>query len=392
MRTGSGETSQVIKAIEFATAQKNALGIHVINLSLGHPIYEPAATDPLVRAVERAVAAGIVVVASAGNFGYNRVVGSTGYAGITSPGNAPSAITVGALRGADTVSRADDDVAPYSSRGPSWYDGFAKPDLLAPGHGIVSNSVSSSGLYEAYPSVRAGAAHMRLNGTSMATATATGVVALMLESHRQAHLFGPAIAPNTIKAILQYTATPLDERAGATNGGATPDALTQGAGAINAPARDCRGARDRCEPADRYGLAVGDAVAVDDLRGRSVAVGRDGHVARHAARRRDARGTAPHGMGPGHVVGPAAAVVGRREHGAERGVESEHQLGREHRVGHAAGGHGRFDRWHHVHLGLRRRSVDDELGQSRNTNRRMARRSAGGIPTPIRPPCRSRSP
>ena len=89
----------MIKAIEFATAQKNALGIHVINLSLGHPIYEPAATDPLVRAVERAVAAGIVVVASAGNFGYNRVVGSTGYAGITSPGNAPSAITVGALRG-----------------------------------------------------------------------------------------------------------------------------------------------------------------------------------------------------------------------------------------------------------------------------------------------------
>jgi serine protease AprX len=233
---GRGETSVVIKAIEFAIAQKNTLGIHVINLSLGHPIYEPAATDPLVRAVERAVAAGIVVVASAGNFGYNRVVGSTGYAGITSPGNAPSAITVGALRGADTVSRADDDVAPYSSRGPSWYDGFAKPDLLAPGHGIVSNSVSSSSLYETYPSVRAGAAHMRLNGTSMATATATGVVALMIESHRQAHLFGPPIAPNAIKAILQYTATPLDERAGATNGGITPDALTQGAGSINAPA------------------------------------------------------------------------------------------------------------------------------------------------------------
>ena len=61
-------------------------------------------------------------------------------------------------------------------------------------------------------------------------------VALMLESHRQAHLFGPAIAPNAVKAILQYTATPLDERAGATNGGVTPDALTQGAGSINAPA------------------------------------------------------------------------------------------------------------------------------------------------------------
>ncbi len=68
---GAGETSQVIQAIEFAIAQRDTLGIDVINLSLGHPIYEPAATDPLVRAVERAVDAGIIVVASAGNFGYN---------------------------------------------------------------------------------------------------------------------------------------------------------------------------------------------------------------------------------------------------------------------------------------------------------------------------------
>ena len=206
------------------------------------------------------------------------------------------------------MSRADDDVAPYSSRGPSWYDGFAKPDLLAPGHGIVSNSVSSSGLYESYPSVRAGAAHMRLNGTSMATATATGVVALMLESHRQAHLFGPPIAPNAIKAILQYTATPLDERAGATNGGATPDALTQGAGAINAPAAIAAArAIDASRPLGTDWLA-GTLVTCDHLRGRSMAVGRDGHVARYAARRRHAGRTAPHGVGAGHVVGPAARV------------------------------------------------------------------------------------
>jgi serine protease AprX len=226
---GAGQTSQVIQAIEFAIAQRGALGIDVINLSLGHPIYEPAASDPLVRAVERAVDAGIVVVASAGNFGYNSVLGRSGYAGITSPGNAPSAITVGALRDADTLTRGDDDVAPYSSRGPSWYDGFAKPDLLAPGHGIVSNGSSTSTIYADYPSVRAGASLMRLNGTSMATAATTGVVALMLEAQRQSAL-APALAPNAIKAILQYTSTPLDARAG------SPDALTQGAGAINAPA------------------------------------------------------------------------------------------------------------------------------------------------------------
>jgi serine protease AprX len=232
---GAGETSQVIQAIEFAIAQRDTLGIDVINLSLGHPIYEPAASDPLVRAVERAIHAGIVVVASAGNFGYNAEFGRSGYAGITSPGNAPGAITIGALRGAETATRGDDDVAPYSSRGPSWYDGFAKPDLLAPGHGIVSNGPAASTLYTAYPAVRVGSSLMRLNGTSMATAATTGVVALMLEAHRQSassepRSLGAPLAPNAIKAILQYTATPLDARAGA------PDALTQGAGAINAPA------------------------------------------------------------------------------------------------------------------------------------------------------------
>jgi serine protease AprX len=128
---GNGKTSDVISAIGFATVNKALLGIDIINLSLGHPIYEPAATDPLVQALEQAVRAGIVVVVSAGNFGTNPQTGLTGYAGIMSPGNAPSAITVGAARAFGTVARGDDVVAPYSSRGPSWYDGFAKPDLVA---------------------------------------------------------------------------------------------------------------------------------------------------------------------------------------------------------------------------------------------------------------------
>ena len=44
----------MINALAFATANKAALGIDVINLSLGHPIYESVATDPLVQAVEAA--------------------------------------------------------------------------------------------------------------------------------------------------------------------------------------------------------------------------------------------------------------------------------------------------------------------------------------------------
>jgi serine protease AprX len=68
---------------------KDRLGVDIINLSLGHPIYEAAATDPLVQAVEAAVRAGIVVVVSAGNYGVSSITGLPGYAGVLSPANAP---------------------------------------------------------------------------------------------------------------------------------------------------------------------------------------------------------------------------------------------------------------------------------------------------------------
>ena len=118
-RGGAGYTSAVLRALEFAVENREKLKIDVINLSLGHPIYESPDTDPLVRAVEDAVRAGIIVVASAGNYGMNQETGETGYAGIASPGNAPSVITVGAMDMHDTANRSDDTVAPYSSRGPA---------------------------------------------------------------------------------------------------------------------------------------------------------------------------------------------------------------------------------------------------------------------------------
>jgi serine protease AprX len=228
---GTGPTSRVMQAIEFAISHRATLGIDVLNLSLGHPIYEPADRDPLVRAVERAVQAGIVVVTSAGNFGYNRTTGQVGYGGTTSPGNAPSAITVGALFTGNTIDRGDDLVVPYSSRGPAWYDALAKPDLVAPGDGIISNAPATSTLYTTYPSVRVDASHMRLNGTSMAAAVTSGVAALVIEASRVTHPLAPALTPNAVKAILQYTATPVGF--GQT---VTPDALVQGAGAVNVPA------------------------------------------------------------------------------------------------------------------------------------------------------------
>src|SRR3954452_3224245 len=147
-RNGVGYTSSVLNALEFAIVNRDKLKIDIINLSLGHPIYESPATDPLVRAVEDAVRAGIVVVASAGNYGINQETGAVGYGGITSPGNAPSAITVGAIDPRDTVDRSDDVVAPYSSRGPAWYSGLAKPDVVAPGHRLVAVGAYGGSLYQ----------------------------------------------------------------------------------------------------------------------------------------------------------------------------------------------------------------------------------------------------
>src|SRR5207302_8882907 len=125
--TGAGSTSDVIAALQFVTANKNQLNVQIVNMSLGHPIFAPAADDPLVQAVQAATAAGLIVVTSAGNVGRNPTTGAVGYGGFTSPCNAPSAICVGAANTYQTEARSDDVVAPYSSRGPSWYDGYAKP-------------------------------------------------------------------------------------------------------------------------------------------------------------------------------------------------------------------------------------------------------------------------
>ena len=135
---GGGYTSDVIEAVEFATANKAALGIDVINLSLGHPIYEPAANDPLVPGRRAAVRAGIVVVVSAGNNGMNRErpdrLRRHHVAGQRAVGDHRR---LAATQGHGDA-RDDDVVAPFSSRGPTWFDGFAKPDILAPGQALVA--------------------------------------------------------------------------------------------------------------------------------------------------------------------------------------------------------------------------------------------------------------
>ena len=200
---GVGLTSDVIEGVQWAIAHRAQYNIRVINLSLGHPVVEPAATDPLCEVVAEAVQAGIVVVAAAGNDGLADD-GSPVLGGITSPGNSPWAITVGALNTWGTVKRSDDTVTTYSSRGPTRYDLAVKPDVAAPGNKIISLEAYGSNLAADYPFLhKAGSgsnAYMQLSGTSMATPVVSGGIALLLQGT-------PGLTPSQVKLALQAGAT-----------------------------------------------------------------------------------------------------------------------------------------------------------------------------------------
>jgi len=77
--------------------------------------------------------------------------GETGYAGITSPGNARSAITVGAINTNGTATRRDDVVARTARGGRLGSNGQPKPDIVAPGHRLGSDTYSGTTIYRNYP-------------------------------------------------------------------------------------------------------------------------------------------------------------------------------------------------------------------------------------------------
>ena len=140
---GMGRTSYVLSAIAWVMQNRQRYNIRVINLSMSTPVRESFHSDPLCKAVEMAVRAGIVVISSAGNLGRTeQILGYNAdgspiyqmvYGAVGSPSNSPYAITVGATDSHETIRRSDDTVATFSSKGPTRFDHLAKPDLVAPG-------------------------------------------------------------------------------------------------------------------------------------------------------------------------------------------------------------------------------------------------------------------
>src|SRR2546421_841536 len=232
-QNGAGTDSSVIAAIQTAISLKSTYNIRVINLSLGRQVYESYTVDPLCQAVEAAWSAGIVVVAAAGNQGRNDSAGTEGYGTIAAPGNDPYAITVGAMKTANTPTRVDDTIASYSSKGPTAYDFVVKPDIVAPGNQVISTLAPNAPLlstptdvylseYSSSTTTSTGSdgntknnkknstsslttntispSYMRLSGTSMATPVVSGAAVLLLQQN-------PNLTPDQIKARLMKTAS-----------------------------------------------------------------------------------------------------------------------------------------------------------------------------------------
>jgi subtilisin family serine protease len=149
-----GNSAEIAAAIEAAVAD----GMDVINLSLGEPEVEPS-RDLVVKAIEGAAAAGVVPVVAAGND-----FGDFGYGSVSSPANAPSAISVAAVTPQSVV-------AEFSSAGPTPLSLQMKPDVSAPGVDVLSSLPRSQGVWGT------------LSGTSMAAPHVSGAAALLRQRH-----------------------------------------------------------------------------------------------------------------------------------------------------------------------------------------------------------------
>jgi serine protease AprX len=191
---GATDVSVVIAGLEWIVAHKTQYNIRIVNLSFGTDSRQPYSVDPLDFAVERTWFSGIFVVVSAGNAG-----SSAGT--ISKPGDDPYVLTVGAADLKNTLAAGDDVVAPFSSVGPT-QDGFAKPDIVAPGVTIVSDLAPNSTVATAHPAAIVSGTYIKGTGTSQAAAVVSGAAALVLQA-------APTFDPNRLKAVLLDTASKM---------------------------------------------------------------------------------------------------------------------------------------------------------------------------------------
>ena len=215
--TGHAKLSAIIAGMQWVIAHKATYNIRVVNISFGGTVHSSYADDLLASATETLNFAGLVTVVAGGSAG-------PGASTITTPASDPFVITVGADDDAGTASLADDSVTTWSSRGPTAYDGIAKPDVIAPGRRMVSLRAPGSTLDNMLLQNRVTApgasvpSYFRLSGTSMAAPIVAGIAALYIERH-------PGARPRFVKQQLIATAHALSGVPATDQGAGVVDAL-----------------------------------------------------------------------------------------------------------------------------------------------------------------------
>jgi len=167
---GSGTYLNVIKALDWIVSHQRKYNIRILNLSFGAPPASHYWDDPVNQAVMAAWKRGIIVVVAAGNGGPDPMT-------VGIPGNVPYVITVGAMTDNFTPDdRTDDKLATFSAAGPT-FEGFVKPDLLAPGGHMLGQMPPYAWLPLEHPKyVHHVNDYFTMSGTSQATAVVSGVL------------------------------------------------------------------------------------------------------------------------------------------------------------------------------------------------------------------------
>jgi subtilisin family serine protease len=186
--------SDVVAGLQWIYNNRATYNIKVVNISMNSTVAQSYHTSPLDAAVEILWFNGIVVVVSSGNNGT-----ANGASTLYPPANDPFVITVGAAEDQGTTSPGDDTVAVFSAFGTT-ENGFAKPDLVAPGRNIIAPLGGLFNLiFDTHPLHRVNDYYFRMSGTSMSAPVVSGAVALLLQDE-------PNLTPDQVKYRLMATA------------------------------------------------------------------------------------------------------------------------------------------------------------------------------------------
>jgi serine protease AprX len=197
---GMARTSDVIAATQWILRNRKQYDIRVVNFSLHSASPSSFRWDPLDKAVEKLWLSGVVVVAASGNQGQGGRPTPMAYA----PGNDPFAITVGALDLHGTANPERADVPAWSAWGYT-LDGFAKPELSAPGRAIVGPVPAGSTLAAERPGQllsTSDGTYITLSGTSLSAPIVAGIAADLLALR-------PTLTPDQVKGALMHEARSL---------------------------------------------------------------------------------------------------------------------------------------------------------------------------------------